>query len=206
MFMRIEVPGNVVDGHFTRAEGNADGPHDRGRAKELQMKVLIVVASRHHATREIADAVGQGLREAGLEVNIRAADDAPNVEGYDAVVLGSAVYMGHWLPAGRAFIRANRAQFTSVPVWLFSSGPLEADEARSAAPPVELNALMEDTGARNHRIFAGKLDKSQLGFGERLVLGIVKAPEGDFRDWQVIRAYAHDIASALRVAEMPHAY
>ena len=170
------------------------------------MKVLVVVASRHHATREIAESIGQELREAGLETDMREAGDALSVDGYDAVVLGSAVYMGHWLPAARAFIHANLARFSNLPVWLFSSGPLEADEARQPAPPTELSALMEDTGARDHRMFAGKLDKSQLGLGERVVVGIVKAPEGDFRDWSAISQYAHEIASALPVAETQHAY
>jgi len=169
------------------------------------MKVLIVVASRHHATREIAESIGQELREASLETDMRDADDALSVDGYDAVVLGSAVYMGHWLPAARAFIRANLFQLTDMRVWLFSSGPLEADAARPPAPPTELSALMEDTGARDHRMFAGKLDKSQLGLGERLVVGIVKAPEGDFRDWRAVSEYAREIASALPVAETQHA-
>lgn len=56
---------------------------------------------------------------------------------------------------------------------------------------------MQATQARGHRTFVGKLDSENLGFGERLMAKAVKAPEGDFRDWDGIRSWAKEIASAL---------
>ena len=57
--------------------------------------------------------------------------------------------------------------------------------------------MRDATSARDHRIFAGRIDSRQLGFGERAILRMVKAPEGDFRSWDEIRAWAGEIAAAL---------
>ncbi len=146
---------------------------------------------------EIAEAIARELRGAGHAVDVRDADDAPPAEGYDAVVIGSAVYMGTWLPAARQFVERNQATLATLPVWLFSSGPLGQDQPHPPGDPARLAELMAATGARGHRIFVGKLDTSQLSFGERLVVKMVKAPVGDFRDWEVIRAWARQIAGAL---------
>ena len=61
----------------------------------------------------------------------------------------------------------------------------------------EIASLLQLIGARGHRTFVGKLDKSRLGLGARLVVGIVRAPQGDFRDWNAVRDRAGEIAAAL---------
>ena len=84
-----------------------------------------------------------------------------------------------------------------MPVWLFSSGPLGADDPQPEGEPVHLDQLIGRTGARGHRTFVGKLDKDELGFGERLIVRAVGAPDGDFRDWDAIRVWADEIAEEL---------
>ena len=59
-------------------------------------RVLVAYGSRHGSTAEIAEAIAATLREAGLAVDCRKAGEVDSLDGYDAVVLGSAVYMRRW--------------------------------------------------------------------------------------------------------------
>jgi menaquinone-dependent protoporphyrinogen oxidase len=161
------------------------------------MNILIAVASRHGSTHDIAEVYAQELRHVGHVVDVRDVDGSLAIEHYGAVIVGSAIYMGNWLPEARQFVEHNQAALTNVPVWLFSSGPLGQGDAQPHGEPAHLDELMQATHARAHRIFAGKLDKSSLGLGERLITRMVKAPEGDFREWEAIRVWAHEIADAL---------
>ncbi|HUZ02512.1 MAG TPA: flavodoxin domain-containing protein [Thermomicrobiaceae bacterium] len=170
------------------------------------MKILIAVASKHRSTREIADVIAEELRAAGHLADVRAPDDVGDVATYDAAIVGSAVYMGNWLGAARRFVEDNRAGLSSIPVWLFSSGPIVLhsgtighDQPTSADDPAHLDALLDATGARDHRVFAGKVDLHEFNFMERLAVRAAKASEGDFRDWEAIRQWARDIAAALPV-------
>ena len=162
------------------------------------MSVLVATASRYGATAEIADAIGEGLERAGLEVTVAAVDDVPSVDGYDAVVLGSAVYAGRWLKAARKFVKRNRSALSATRVWLFSSGPIGDPPKPDGEEAVDVTAIIEATEPEEHRILAGKLDKDQLTFGERAIVVAVRSPEGDFRDWDEIAAWAHQIAGTLQ--------
>jgi len=161
------------------------------------MKILVAVASRHGSTRDIADALALELGTAGHDVDVQTIEDSPTVEGYDAAVIGSAVYMGNWLPQAVNFVDRHQAQLAAMPVWLFSSGPLGSDDPQPKGEPAHLDQLIGRTGARGHRTFVGKLDKAELGFGERLIARAVGAPDGDFRDWAAIKVWAHEIAAAV---------
>ncbi len=116
--------------------------------------------------------------------------------GYDAAVIGSAVYLGRWLPAARELVEVNRKALSAMPVWLFSSGPL-GDPQVSAEEPAEVAALGVAVGARGHRLFAGRLDRQELRWVERAVTRVVHAPDGDFRDHDAIRQWASGVASTL---------
>jgi menaquinone-dependent protoporphyrinogen oxidase len=164
------------------------------------MTILVAVATRHGSTIEIADAIADELRRVGHTVKVRDVADGPRLDTCTAVVVGSAVYMGAWLPEAVQFIDHHQAQLQDKPVWLFSSGPLGAEDPQPTAPPKQLDALLEHSGARGHCIFVGKLDKSRLSLGERLVTKMVGAPEGDFRAWDAIRDWAREIGSALPAA------
>jgi menaquinone-dependent protoporphyrinogen oxidase len=161
------------------------------------MTVLVSAASKHGATAEIAEAIGRVLAERGLAVDVRPAANVTMVDGYDAVVLGSAVYVGRWLEAARKLVEAEAAILAARPVWLFSSGPV-GDPPKPAEEPVDVAEFVRATGARDHQVFAGKIDKGRLGFGERAMVLALRAPVGDFRDWAAIETWAHGIADALR--------
>lgn len=161
------------------------------------MKVLVAAASRYGAAQEIAEAIGRVLSDHGLDVDVERAEGLNDVTLYDAVVLGSAVYMGTWLPAARRFVAEYGEELASRPTWLFSSGPLGPPPRPHEDEAVHLASIWAKTKAVEHRLFGGKLDKSLLSFGERAVVHAVRAPEGDFRDWDDISAWAASIAETL---------
>jgi menaquinone-dependent protoporphyrinogen oxidase len=159
------------------------------------MKTLVAVASRHGSTHEIARAIADELRTRGLDVELRDAGEVDSLDGYDAVVLGSAVYMGDWLAEARRLVERHRERLAALPVWLFSSGPLGAEDPKPHGDPERIAGLLAAVRPRGHRVFVGKLDKGALSLGERLAAKLVRAPEGDFRDWDAIREWADEIAA-----------
>ena len=161
------------------------------------MKVLVAVASRHNATRDIAELIADELQTSGLEVDLRAADAVSDMAGYDAIVLGSAVYTGSWLPEARHLVDFQGPALRKVPVWLFSSGPIGTDEPKQLGDPPETPYLMRATQAREHRTFSGKLDKGGLNLAERSVSRVIEAPEGDYRELGEVIEWADSIASQL---------
>lgn len=160
------------------------------------MKVLVTVASKHGATGEIGEIVAGILREAGLEVRTLAPEVVSDLRGYDAVVLGSGVYAGRWLGPARDFAERHATALAERAVWLFSSGPI-GDPAQPAGDAPEAVALAGRLKARGLRTFAGRLERDRLGFVERTVTRALRAPDGDFRDWEAVRAWADEIAAAL---------
>ena len=143
------------------------------------MKVLVTAATKHGATAEIAAAIGEALRgEHRLDAAVVPPEEVATIDGYDAVVLGSAVYAGHWLPAAGNWSTGPVAPRPAV--WLFSSGPV-GDPPKPEEDPVDVAEIVAATRAREHRVFAGKLVKRQLGFGERAIVVALRVPEGDFR-------------------------
>jgi menaquinone-dependent protoporphyrinogen oxidase len=165
-------------------------------------RVLVVAASKHGSTAEIATAIARALpespagRAAGLTAVAESVDHRPDPAAFDAVVLGSAVYGGRWLEPARQYATEHVASLRRRPVWLFSSGPIgeppfPPDEPHDAEPVTQL------IGARGHRVFPGRLEKHLLGFGERAMVTAMRAPTGDFRDWDAVAAWAGEIALAL---------
>lgn len=159
------------------------------------MQVLIVTASRHGATTEIADAIAKRLAERGHEASVVDPSGA-RLAGVDAVIVGSAVYIGSWLKPARRFVEDHAAELSRVPNWLFSSGPLDGADAESL-PQNKIETLMKRTNALGHEVFSGRLDAGMLGTSERLITRAVHAPEGDFRDWERIAAWADEVADTL---------
>lgn len=161
------------------------------------MKVLVAVASKHGSTEGIAQAIAERLKELGHDAEVRSAEDVREVSDVRALVLGSAVYAGSWMKQAMDFAERNADAFSNVPVWLFSSGPLGTKVKDEEEQPRQLGDLIRMLKPNEHRVFFGALDKSKLGFAERMMVKAVKAPEGDFRDWDTIRSWADGIASEL---------
>jgi menaquinone-dependent protoporphyrinogen oxidase len=163
------------------------------------MTVLVTAASEHGATREIAARIGANLAEQGVEVELKNPEDVQKLSQYDAFVVGSAIYLGHWLKPTTSFIDAHADELSQRPTWLFSSGPIVGDPP-TADPhnAAKGDMLAETVHAREHKLFAGKLDTSKLNWCEKIAVRCAHAREGDYRDWQAIDEWATTIAKVLR--------
>lgn len=168
----------------------------RQQSEGREMKILISAATKHGSTGDIASALGASLERRGCEVVVRPPDEVGHVAGYDAVVLGSGVYAGRWLGPAKRLIEREQDALAGIPVFLFSSGPL-GEPPKPVEEPADVAALRARTSARDHRVFAGRLEKRRLGLAERAIVGAVRAPEGDYRPWAEIDAWAAEIAASL---------
>ncbi|HSJ49824.1 MAG TPA: flavodoxin domain-containing protein [Actinomycetota bacterium] len=160
-------------------------------------KVLVACASKMGSTAGIADAIAARLREAGLEVERTDAGRVQSLEGYDAVVLGSAVYLGRWRATAVRFLHRFRSELGRRPTWLFQSGPLD-DSAERTPPalPGRIAARAERIGCRGFVTFGGCIDPDHAeGFAARRMVdaGLAK----DYRDFDRVRAWADAIATEL---------
>jgi menaquinone-dependent protoporphyrinogen oxidase len=145
----------------------------------------------------IADCIHEELEYGGCQADRMDPDALTSVAEYDAVVLGSAVYDGHWLKPARKLASRLEAQLRTKPVWLFSSGPVGsvAGASEASGDAVEIGRRL---GARDHRVFPGRIEPAQLGFGERFRVRTSGGSEGDDRDWIEIGRWARSIAATLR--------
>ena len=163
------------------------------------MKVLVAYASKRGSTTEIAETVAATLRREGLKVCLEPAGEVQSLEGYDSVVLGSAVYMKRWRGDARHFLKKHRKALRQVPFWVFSSGPVgdPADDDPAWVEPPKLAEKVEDMGGRGHVVFGGCLPSDPEGFMERAMVEGTPKEYRDRRDWAEIREWAKEIAAAL---------
>ncbi|UMP07253.1 flavodoxin domain-containing protein [Amycolatopsis sp. EV170708-02-1] len=141
------------------------------------MKILVAAAGRHGGTWEIAEEIGRALvseLRGSAVVRVARAEDVTTVEEFDAVL-------------------------RTMKVWLFSSGPV-GTPPKPAEDPVDVTRLMTLSGARGHVVFPGRIDRSLLRFGERAVVTALRVEDGDYRDWPAVRAWAGEVAAALKPA------
>ena len=161
----------------------------------MTMQVLVAYATKYGSTREIAEAIGETLRETGLEVQVRSAREVPNLGQFGAVVLGSVFYSAYWQHDANRFVKRHLAELRQRPVWLFSSGPLDYSADVADIPLTEhIAPAVAPIGARGHRTFGGRLLDGTPGVDASL---LATHRIGDFRNWAHIEAWAHEIAAAL---------
>ena len=166
------------------------------------MRVLLAYSSKHGATAEIAERIGDRLRVAGYEVDVVEAGTVRDVEPYDAVVLGSAVYMARWGRDARKLLGGQADKLATRPTWLFSSGPVGEDEPDPAkaerwTTPKQVKKLGPRIGVREHVVFGGRVPTDPGNFMERAMERDTKPELKDRRDWQAIDAWADGIDRAL---------
>ncbi|MBW0254248.1 flavodoxin domain-containing protein [Cellulomonas sp. PS-H5] len=164
------------------------------------MRVLVTVASRHGSTREIGVEVAEVLRAAGHDVVEADPDEVDAVDGYDAVVLGSAVYVGRLAAALRELVDRQGAQLAARPTWLFWSGRV-GEPPLPAAEPDDVRVVARRVAARGVAAFGGRLQRDELGLAERALVAMIEAEAGDFRDFDEVDVWAARVADELRRIE-----
>jgi menaquinone-dependent protoporphyrinogen oxidase len=161
------------------------------------MAILVAYASKHGSTQGIAERIAEKLRQLGIQAEARPVEEVSDPGSYQALVIGSAIYYGSWLKEATEWVRRNWAVEASLPMWLFSSGLLGTEVQDTEPQPKEMAEFREAIAPRDQRIFFGALDSSRLSFAERMMVKAVRAPAGDFRDWQAIEDWAASIARDL---------
>jgi len=165
-------------------------------------KVLVVYATKSGCTTGIAEQIGKTLTDKGVDATVVAVQDAGDPSGYDAVVLGSGVRGGSWHEAARTWASAHSEQLKAMPTALFTCGLVitggaeKADEVRAYT-----DALIEQTGIApvDVGLFAGWNEPKEFSFVERSILKLMKAPQGDFRDFSEVGEWADATAGRLGV-------
>jgi menaquinone-dependent protoporphyrinogen oxidase len=171
-------------------------------------KVLVAYASKNGSTAEIAQTIAQTLGQAGASVDCTEAGEVTNIEPYDAVVLGSAVYIKRWRGDAKRFLRKHARQLTQRPFWVFSSGPVgepKGDPNPSWLEPPKIVERVEQLGARGHVVFGGRMPTSPRSPTARAMVKNCPPAYRDRRNWDEINAWATRIAAELqaRTAEQP---
>ena len=160
-------------------------------------RILVAYASKHGATAEIAEAVADELRQAGHDVDCLSADQVDTLDGYDALVIGSAVYMKRWQPEARRLLKRHAKELAARPFWVFSSGPFGESPDPSWSEPPRTITRAEHLGVRDHIVFGGRLPLEPSNFMERAMVRDCPPDKRDLRDWDEIRAWAAKIGSEL---------
>ena len=163
--------------------------------------VLVAFASRHGATRGVAERICVRLRDSGLEAELRGVEDAGDLPAGCAVVLGSPVYDQQWPPEADAFVQRHLHALAERPVWIFSVGTF-GDRRRGIGrlmtrEPRGIGELREAIGPRDYRVFAGVIRREQWPLPSRMLYHAFGGRLGDNRDWADIEAWADGIAAAL---------
>lgn len=171
----------------------------------MSASILVTYASKHGSTAEIADTIGTALMQHGHQVTVQPVEVVRDIETYDAVVVGSAVYVGQWQKEAAQFLEQHEGPLKRRDVWLFSSGPTGAGDAADILNdwyfPEKLQPLADRIQPHDIALFHGRLEMKDLNLVERMMIKGVKAPLGDFRNWETIKDWADAINATIRAAE-----
>lgn len=161
------------------------------------MRILVVWASRHGATKEVAETVAEELRDAGIDVTLKEASKVDSIDEYGGLVLGSAVYMTQWEASMRRLLSKFKKQMLTKELWAFSVG-LSGVQTGVPKDPVRVGPVLLRIQPRSYKTFAGRLQPRELSLRERSIARLGGAVEGDFRNWDEIRGWAKEVAADIK--------
>lgn len=159
--------------------------------------ILIVYASKHGSTHEVADAIAATLAEQGTAVEVRPADAVATLDGYAGVILGGALYMGRLHRNARGFLKHHRAALAQLPFAVYAMGPINEDERQFAGARDQLDRALHHTPELHPvstAIFGGVINPGELHFP------MSRMPASDLRDWEGIRAWAEEAVAGIAAA------
>ena len=160
----------------------------------MSVYVLVTYASKYGATKEIAERIGEGLRQAALQVDVLPVERVLGVALYQAVITGSAVYIGKWMKSACQFLNDHKEELAQRTIWLFSSGPTgEGDPVALLEGwrlPADPKPVIDRIQPRDIAIFHGSIDVARVNLIEKTAVKTLKKPFGDFRKWDAITSWA----------------
>lgn len=170
------------------------------RLGDGEMKALVVYGTKSGCTTGIAERIGSTLAERGMTVDVRPVEKAGDPGAYDAVIVGSGIRVGSWHAPVKEWVAANADTLKSRPVAFYTccltlaTDPEKVDEVRAYT-----DALVSETGVApiDTGLFAGWNEPKAFSLIERTVMKVMKAPQGDFRDFEAVAAWAGDVAPRL---------
>ena len=160
-------------------------------------------ATRMGSTAEIALVIGEVLTRAGMVVTVCPCHEARDAADYDAVIIGSAVYLRRWDDDAVDYLKRPSTSLAQRPTWLFQSGPCgEGAQNESIETPRKVAKVIQSHGLQPPVTFGGRLIRSEATgpISRWMATGSLA---GDFRDWARIRAWAGERADDLRHATVP---
>jgi menaquinone-dependent protoporphyrinogen oxidase len=165
-------------------------------------KLLVAYATRHGSTAGVAKAIGEVLHEGDVEVDVRLAQDVSDLSPYRAVIVGSAIRMGRWLPEAVQFVEAHQEALSRLPMAYFLVCLTMCDDTEDSRRTVAsyLDPVRSIVQPVDIGLFAGAVDYRKASLLLRLFMKLAKTPEGDFRRWDEIRAWAANLRQKLLVA------
>ena len=162
-------------------------------------KILVTFATRAGSTVEVAAKIGEALSARGATVDVRSIKNVRDVNGYDAVVIGSAIRMGSWLPEAVEFVKQNQARLSQLPTAIFTVHLLNRDDSAESrkARQAYTAPVRQIVTPQVEMFFAGKMDYAKLSWLDRTISQMMKSSEQDLRNWEAIRAWAQDLSTTL---------
>lgn len=163
----------------------------------MNKRILVTYATRAGSTVGVAKAIGETLSKRGFAVDVKDVKENPSLDGYQGVIIGSAIRLGGWLAEATDFIKYNQGELTKIPVAVFNVHILNLgdDEQSRTSRLAYLDEVRSMIKPVDEIFFAGEIDLTKLSFVDRMMVKMVKSPIGDFRDWDKIRSWANVILS-----------
>ena len=167
----------------------------------MDHKILIAYASKHSATKEIAERIGFILSSGNLNVTIASVENVRNISQFTVIILGSAVYFGQWRMSAVKFLKDHKSILLTKKVWLFSSGPLGRGPIHKLNSywdfQASLNDLLLSVKPAGIETFHGVINKSKINYLEKEMLQQMRIPLKDYRRWDQIQTWAQTIKGQL---------
>lgn len=168
-----------------------------GDERRLVMLVLVAYGSKLGGTQGLAEMVADSLRAEGFDTEVRPAGEIRDLDPYDVVIVGGALYAFRWHRDARRFVKRHARALRRLPTYFFSSGPLDDSASTKDIAPVRgVRRLMKRVGARSHVTFGGRMPADATGFPAR---SMAKNNAGDWRDPEHVKTWVRSIVGELRM-------